>query len=285
MGINFIRPRGVIPAGYNAGLKIDWSHPLSVGLIGCWVPGVSLIDLCLTGLDLQLGSSTFGVSPEGPCIDGILGATGTNYGAASGDIPSAHPLLHWSRLTWYYRGMTNAASGSIANSFQRLLNIAYDNANGNPYSLAGAYFNSGTTIAPMWNIGGGFVTGVNFTLSLPIYTEFSIASTYVAGGNQQGYFNGAISGGVTGVGPGVPSYSATSQIDIAGDFAYPNSAALKTYMVAFWNRDLSAAEIAYLDADPYCFLVPSEGEWSMVKVPPVVAVTIKGGTLPFMGVG
>ena len=93
----------------NGLLKIDWSHPLATGLIGCWVPGVMFgIDLTGNTPDLvgvpngagQLPGTTTCV--EGPALQSLSGTL--DFGL-NGPVTVGGPLTTWTSLTGFWRGL------------------------------------------------------------------------------------------------------------------------------------------------------------------------------------
>jgi hypothetical protein len=168
----------------------------------------------------------------------------------------------WNNFSLYYRG---AQHGTVGCAFNYLVYIAYDGSNAtSPYEVAsiGDLTNGGalTTVAQGWNDAGGGEqksSGVDFTGTLPL---ISCLGTFTVNGSNLIYRNG-IQVLSTAWGNSSPAAtSATTQIQINGWTFQPRSASPNCYIACAWNRALSAAEAALLDVDPYCFLIPAEGE-------------------------
>jgi hypothetical protein len=266
---------------------IDWTHPLTNGLIGCWVPGLSgPIDLTGQVLDLSQNSSAGNIllttTPDGPALNSLKNAgagNATYYGIA----PSSFKT--WSNLTMFWRGFVGPSGDTLGNN-STIFGIAYDNAVGPPYQVV----DLGMTVAVRsfvdWNSGGTYMSGNSgASIAVNFNTMNSIAATFPVSGTVTQYVNGVSVYSGTSFG-GAPNTSATSTICIGSYFSggahdYTNTAAT---LACAWNRILSANEVAFLDADPYCFLTWAEGDWPAIAIFVAAAIT-KGSTLPIMGVG
>jgi hypothetical protein len=243
--------------------RIDWHHPLTFGLVGCWLPGLTrgydLTDNCSPMAYSTSGTiQSFGSEIEGSVLPG--GQTTTEGNIYSVVAPSV--FKGWNNFSLYYRGVLHGTAG---NQFNYLLYIAFDNGNATPpYEIcsigdpnsAGAL----TTVSVNWNNSGGEQkgTGVDFTGNSLI----SCLGTLTVGGNNILYRDGlqvASNAWNTG-GTGQATTSATTAIQINGWTFGGRFASPSCYMACAWNRTLSAAEAQYLDADPYGFLIWPEDE-------------------------
>ena len=67
----------------NGGVRIDWSHPMTNGLIGCYLPGITRgIDLCgNVNLTASSGATFDSTTPEGP---GMLAGTAATRSGMTG---------------------------------------------------------------------------------------------------------------------------------------------------------------------------------------------------------
>jgi len=268
---------------------INWTHPLTNGLIGCWVPGLSgPIDLTGQVLDLSQNSSAGNIllttTPDGPALNSLKNAgagNATYYGIA----PSS--LKTWSNLTMFWRGLVGPSTDPPSSN-STIFGIAYDNALDAPYQVADIGMNASMQTFVDWNAGGTYMPGNSATpVAINTGTMNSIAATFPVGGTVTQYVNGVSVYSGTSFGS-APSTSATSIISIGSYFISGGATAATATaatLACVWNRILSANEIAFLDADPYCFLTWAEGEWPAIAIAVAAAAITKGSTLPIMGVG
>lgn len=252
---SLLSPKRAVPTGK---LKIDWTHPLASGLVGCWVPGVmGGIDLAGKTAPLSFVASSIGVAPEGP---GVIGSSGGNL-AMSG--PAGSPLYAWtSGFSFYIRGYQGV---SDTNSNTNLFSITYNNAVDSPYFILSTQANSGQTggtVNVNWNSGGNGESIFNAFPQLTAGSSFSRGAALVVNGLAYAYNNGAYTTGNTFGGASLPSYGTLPQLSINGfnSNLYGRDTGSTVYILAFWSRALSADEMAWLDLEPYCFLIPEEAE-------------------------
>ena len=245
--------------------RIDWSHPLTKGLIGCWVPGITFVkDLTGTCPDMSFVSNIAGntgsivIDREGPAISG-----GTNN--ATGTILyCTAPAVYkgWSNFSTYYRGQFNGLGNY--NPFQYLIYIGYDNTGSSPFEVVGIgdHANAGnlTTVSTGWNkAGAGPFNGT--TVNFQTVGTISCLGTFTVNGNNILYKNGAQVASDSWGGAGVASSTATSELCINGWTQYgPRRTSVDCYLACCWNRTLSAVEAQQMDADPYGFLIWPEDE-------------------------
>jgi len=233
-------------------VKIDWSHPLAQGLIGCWLPGISG-GIDLTGINPSLVARTAsktGVAVEGPGL--VSDAVNTGM---KGVVGNTSPLTTWTDgFSIYYRGYKLGSGNNNCD----ILSIFYDSAGNFPFNVAGLTDPSTGQVATVWNHGGSLSQGTAKSVNNPGLN--SLGGTFKVGGNAVLYQSG-VATDTTAFGSGAPTSTATSTvcIDTRADLSsqWQNSVC---YVGYFWNRELSADEMAMLDADPYGFLVPAEGE-------------------------
>ena len=185
----------------------------------------------------------------------------------------------------FWRGLVGPSTDPPSSN-STIFGIAYDNALDAPYQVADIGMKSSMETFVDWNAGGTYMPGNSATpVAINTGTMNSIAATFPVGGTVTQYVNGVSVYSGTSFG-GAPNTSATSTICIGSYFSggahdYTNTAAT---LACVWNRILSANEIAFLDADPYCFLTWAEGDWPAIAIFVAAAIT-KGSTLPIMGVG
>ena len=215
-------------------LSVNWSHPLSRGLVSYVLPAHTQIDLA--------GGPSFsnetGIRGIGPLGIEYSGSRDTGLSA----LTSAQRITTSGSLFWF--GRVNGALGSYANIF----GSAWSNPVTPPYNCfqMGTHL-SGATLRLGWNNNG--TQGDTQDLSgIGIAFSRSLALTF-DGVNCLFYRNGSYGSTVaTAISIG---YTATSYL-IVGT---PTN--LSTTVAAMWNRTLSNDEIAQLDRDPFTILVPN----------------------------
>lgn len=247
-----------VPSGQ---LSIDWTNSLSNGLIACWLPGVSLLDL-VDGLVLVPESAA---SLAGTTADGIgFSSQAANTGAAtSGTLPSI--FTSWTALTLRWRGYitTNLAA------FADFIGITYDNTGAaSPFYVAGVRTNTASAVyTPLWNSGGTF-SNFNSSVALATPSFIDIAMVFIVNGTNSFYFNGAFDSSAS-FGVSAPT-SSTSVIDLNVNIAGPTTrfnGGICT-IAQIWNRALTAAEVMALYLDPYSVIIPAEYELPIMQPPP-----------------
>jgi hypothetical protein len=268
--------RGQLPPF--AKLRIDSSHPLANGLLACYVPGVSGgINLAGRGGNLtpvnSAGNQTWDVGPDGPAWKTTIGGD-----ALSGLAPAA---FLGSNNSFYWRGIFTSVPASGNGNY--LMGIGYDNVSSAPYLFQSVDISHSSGFICLEFDNGGY-TRQDDPNVVPVNTVIGSCATFSLGGVATIYRNGVSVGTVAYT---VQSTStATSTIYICGNNASTaRTIPAKTFFGCIWNRALSANEVAALDADPYGFLIPDEGEWPVIYLPAAVSARVTAGTLPFMGVG
>ena len=244
---NLLSPKRTVPTGQ---LTIDWSHPLANGLIACYVPGaMGGINIANPGVVTlsYASSSTIGMGPEGPGLSSLAANSGMVFASAA---PSQ--FLGRPQMSLYYRCFQKAADPANACHY---IGINYTNAAIAPYVI----FDINASTGVEWQAGAG--TSTTGAFSAPgVGNINSLGATYVINGNVFAYQYGKqfASGSAY---TSNPTNGATPTINLNmlqwGTTRYPNTVAL---IGCIWNRALSADEMAWLDAEPYCFLLPAEGE-------------------------
>lgn len=250
---NQVSPKLTIPIGP---LNIDWSHPLSAGLMACYLPGISGVDISSQAPTLAPETSGYkrGVTSEGPSLLSDAVAT---QGMAS--IVSA-PFTTWTTLSIYWRGFSVGASSNNSN----LVGITFDNLCGAPFLLAGLELGA-TGWTTVTATGANTGTGV-FDNSGNFGKKFSCCGTFNTAALQKLYVNGNFISSAT-YGAAYTS-TATSSICIMTETACgPHNLNSHCNIVYFWNRELSAAEVLNLEFDPYCLLLPEDSELQLINIP------------------
>ena len=238
-------------------LRVDWTHPLARGLVTCYVPGtMGGKDLAAMGgaLDLHINTST------GSIIDTFGGPALFNSNSSvvecpySAAIPSTHPTLNWTNGTLFWDGCLTVAGG-LPGDYNNPFLINYNNLGTPPYVLLGFTTENmcPLSFATQWNTGATLTTSGAYSPGITNqFAPFNLAASALVGGNVLSYLNGVLFD-TTAFGASAATSAATACMSINGSPpAY--SASFATRIAAFWNRVLSADEIAYLSVHPFCFL-------------------------------
>ena len=239
---------------------VNWLHPLSRGLVSCFLPGISRgVDLAAE-LNLFVGGSSkpkFTVTKEGPGLS--ADASGTEIRAT---LPSGSPFRFTNQFSSYYRGQVIGTPPSFGVFFGSM----YADPLVSPFFViavreqAGAYqlqYNDGGAYN---NLAGGAVKTSGIV---------SLAMAATVGGSIRLYDDGAqtVSASLT----SAPTADTTAFFSIGAESTtasrYANASCT---IVATWNRELSAAEMKALDADPYAIITtaPLQHPAASAFVPP-----------------
>lgn len=236
-------PRILLPKQY----VIDWTHPLTNGLIGCWLPGISH-GLNLAGFANQLAYDT---APQG---DGatLEGPSHRFNQAHCGLVGTASNEFLSNPITWYWRGRTITQNTGTSSDLCGVSN------NASPTIATGSINHNGTVLSAFWNHGG---TLANFTIATfpSANTLFSTSCSFPGpGANVTAYLNGVQSGTPTAFGAGAATNSSPQVCIGSINIAKTNFPATDTICAYAWSRVLDAEEHKYLDQNPYCFLVAQQ---------------------------
>jgi hypothetical protein len=245
-------------------VRVDMSHPLAQGMIGCWIPGTNGGKNLVEGQPDLIKNSGFQLDTtvEGPSDYSFT--SGVN-GGLTAILPPSSAFVSGTTMSQYWRGVP------MANPFvagANLVGVNYGTADNSPYAvwMLNITGNSGTNwgqIRADWNSGGTFHTsssGIN--LSGFYGNPCSAAATYNVNGNVNTYGrdigNGSFLLGATdSFGGSVPTNTGTDPLTINCYSAAAGRATNgKTLIAIVWNVELTAAQLAWVDRDPYCFLIP-----------------------------
>ncbi len=263
-------------------LAIDWTHPLAKGLIGCWLPGNSMQDI--SG---QVAADLVNFSPSASPRDVTAEGVGVKSAATNSAITqyATTPFKSWTGFSIFWRGYQLGAPAIDG----LLLGVSYDDNIDSPYVIVVIATNgNNTNWSLQWNNGAGEVVGTNFTPAIPSNKIYSVGATFNVGGSSKGYQGGVVAasdsfGGVS------PISSATSRIIIGSWYGIISGRFSNTInnITAYWNRELSAAEMAWLDRDPYCFVIPQEYEMPILSLgtPSFIPAWARQSNLPVIGGG
>ncbi len=227
-----------------------------------------------------------GVGIEGPGLSSTVANSGMLANApASFKAPvGGYSLYHRS----YVIGNSTASCTFIG--------ISYDNAGGSPFvvfEIGGGTSGSTSGMQINGNNAGSFTFT---TAALPSLTAGKVVGLGAvwpfSNGNAFGYVNGQKTGSSGFFGTSGPTSSATAQVNLntySGTLTrFSNTV---TFIALIYNRALSDAEMAQIDADPYSFLlsrviqIPSSFVGVSGPPPSFLAAWARGSNIPVIGTG
>lgn len=240
------------------GAQIDPSHPLSVGLIGCWLfnegGGNNALNLAIPSDAAFVGVPTWGQDRNGSILE--FPGSG-NYATAPFDAAyntGRITLAAWIKTT------TGAANTSIIDrdnegSPNRIFQFVLTNSSANlrivPF-YAGApvvtYIGSATVNDGQWHHVAAVLDGVNAILYVDGNVDFTAAETRALD-----------SGSTLGMRLGAHFDGGASQ---------PFVGSMDTPMI--WNRGLVQSEIQWLVSNPFDFMMGSPSFISVAGTPVVI---------------
>ena len=242
-----IAPRQVLRAVPMSGLwRVNPHHPLARGMIGYWLPGMheraNLAPVPVTDLN-SLAFVAPVMTAEGP-------SNPTVYAPAS-----QPPLWGGTEKSLYWRGVKLGAS---TGAFAGYIQVSYINGSISPFTIWG--MDMGATDASSgrltWNAGAGQVTLAALP-TCPVGAVRSFGATFKVGGNATAYSAG-LNVGSASFGAGAPSTTSLSQLWLHANVGGSGSGFLNAgcLIACAWDRELTAAEMQQMDADPYGILIP-----------------------------
>lgn len=235
-------------------VEIDWGHPLSVGLIGLYIPSRGGADLAGNGPPIfPQSATTFAPSGVGPGASSLTNTSGMASAAIPTRFQRATTNLGLVHVGWH----TATTQGSTSESC--IFGMTFSGATYLPFTI--------TTNAGNFhfctNAGSNFATyslGVGATLGLNIVA----VSNYTGGGNTlYAYKNGAslIAGGTTTAGNVAWAGGPNCKVDMCYSQWTPstlweNCISLAGMFYDFGASPMSASLAAWQGAEPFAMLRP-----------------------------
>lgn len=235
------------------GATIDWSHPLSRGLVGCWLLNDSAQDLVLGKLGTLNGGANWVSTQKGKAIN--LDGVSDYVDCGTNDRMVKH------RLSIAFLAFIPSGGSTGANLITKTETVYDDGWKIQLYYPAPEIWlhhnRSGNNLwvktvsniftINTWFSGVVYVPDTNLATDVKIWVNSKeIAHGYDANGS------GSLNDG-------------TSSRVIFGTTQKLSTYALgKLAYVYIWDRQLSPSEIQQLYIDPYCFIKP-QTDWNMIK--------------------
>jgi len=237
------------------GTQIDWGHPLANGLIGCWLlnEGGGQTATDLVGLSHGAFTNMSGSNWRGG-LDGI----GTYLSATNQYITcGANPILNQasSAITVITRVVIDVLK---PNAGAESVIIGKDNESTRQLNFNLGYDPNDYIAFYVWWTGGGYTQGLS---AYPI-GSLSVGKLYQFAGRWQS--GSGIGVFINGLQSGTDSATKTGTIiQTTEPFCIGGRGATSTYpfrgyisQVLYYNTCLTKDQIAWLYAEPYCFLQP-----------------------------
>lgn len=255
-----VKPQGVP--------RIDWTNPLTNGLIFFgFDTGLGLIVDLVGGRPAQRIPSTTAASVStSPWGTGFLwnGSDGRFF-ASDSIIQVAATNSNYPPVTWVCAYNMTGTVGSDTIPFGRTLNngaLGATNWNIN-LNTAGSGQNR---VTANWGTGSGNVTGTNVWTSNANNQFASVAFTQAANGSTSTLWAQGVLADTQSKGT-IQADNVNDAVMFSGASAAASLQPMTgfVYYGAFWTRALSQSELIQLYLDPYCFLMPAEGEWPALR--------------------
>lgn len=227
--------------------RINWSHPLAQGLIGCYVPGWcgnTIYNLVGIGGDLVVQSgAAYANTQDGRALD----SSASNSLAFVTAPPTMQPAVG----SAFWRGNLKAAV-SVSNI--DLMGLTFTNSDTTPFDAFTIGWSSGSQLFGSGNIGGA---QANATQAATVTTPsgmINVGMTIAPSDNTRLYVNG-VQTATAATGAGTISYG-TPQICLGGYAPVATRIANAQSVVGYlWKRTLTAGEMLALHFAPYAFLI------------------------------
>ncbi len=229
------------------GSTLDYSHPLSQGLVGCWLMnerGGALASDLSRNIKPQ---NTNGANFYTQQFQGLR-----SIGYVKGIFVTVPNIYKTGANTIIWSGMVlgNAIVAGVS-----LLSILYDSAYSSPYaSIEIRRSNTSTGIGFNYNLDGVFISGATLGIETIIHNKKYVYGLVIKNGFQGKYVNGILVNSATA--SGVITYSSTSNLNIGRYGSLSRDANDLTEYAYVYNRALSPSEIQSLYVAPYQMIKP-----------------------------
>jgi hypothetical protein len=253
--------------------RIDWRHPITNGLLFYAIDtGGWLIDLVRYTTAGYVGTTdSAGMTAYGP---------GINWGANGGSsiwFPNDAKISaagSTNNISWACAYIQTGTVAAYTRPFGRTAN----NGGAVPYVNWDFEINPASagqnTVNANFSSVAGLASSPNWTGNANnVFTSLAATCMFLGGNHTtdlyaQGQYVSTHGGDIPQDSPTNSSimFSGASNASVISNFVG------KVFYGAFWARTLSADEIAYLHADPYCFLIPTEGEMPILLAPPTLTL-------------
>jgi hypothetical protein len=235
--------------------QIDWSNPLTRGLVAAYVPGAggqgqNIANVAATRDNLTGLSAS--VITQGPNGQG-LASTAANMGALG---TSSAALKNQTTAGFVLYDKTGASN---AGNNDRLLTVDYQDDGGGFFVCYGLIW-EGTTLNLSGNNSSGYQNPAGYAWTPTALRPNALGFNYGAASVSTIYVDGV------GVASGTPAagaigYTATSRTILNKHTSTTDYTGMSALMAAIWNRTLTAGEHRALARNP----------WQIFKAPPSVA--------------
>lgn len=252
---------------------VDWTNPITRGLLACFVPGafgaacynIGPVPFILPALS----GTTFADTPEGIGVKGIATNTGL-----TGPAPTALRLA--TAVSIFWRGLTLSTPTDYSNFFS----TSYTNSSTSPYNAYWMGASSvGTTLVGGVDTGGGDTELTGNAIPIGAMWDCGLSWGPSGGALFQNGASVATSGTAMNATYGAPYTSILAFVP--GDNVATNSICT---VGCIWSRPLSAAEQASLHRDPYQFLLfPGDLVVAQLKTPSHTSSALPVGVFPLIG--
>jgi hypothetical protein len=230
--------------------EIDWSHPITRGLVALYCPSID------PTFDLT-GGPKLTVQGTPPLGGGPFGA---EWGTSA--TSSTQPNGLWAASTAAQRPTTAASvyafvkyttSPNLASN-PPIVGITYDNAGTSPFIAFGLYLDGGAGPFLQWNVGGTFAA-TTAAAAITTGNYYNFVGTVQTGGSAFCYQNG-VQANTAAASAGSINSTTTSQIVLGTNPSTTNAYSSNTSFVisGVWNRALTPAEVALLNDQPFIIL-------------------------------
>ncbi len=250
-------------------LEIDRLHPLALGLVACYVPGLRIQDLCgnFPNLVPAAGGSIIG-GPNGPAL--LCNLTGASSGAsATVGTAITNFVSAAASAFWFGQSITTPAFGCP------LFGVEANNTGASPFGVIYvATAASGNIQGVIDNQSNGFVSLTGAATPFSGSGDFrSAAVTWLSGGNISIYANGTSAATPISGGASTLKGYATSKFLIGQFDTGSGSTQSVASLGLLYSRELSAQEVARLHVEPFSMLRSVVKRSYLTPPPPIVTAS------------